>query len=465
MYQTLDFDMVSVPPMPTPSSHPPHPAAPDGSSATLAAFDAPLKRSLRREQLNSVRLRAFIVGSMILFGLFVFLAAMLIPGAAGAGFRPKLFALAPSLIPCIALAVIYEIIVAAIVTRWLRIDHDPRRVWSYLSSAIEVTFPTVAILAFSRHFDPITALSVTTNSFYLIFILFSVLRMDFGLCLFTGLLAGAQYAAVAAFVLHQGNVDIDADLMSSPIHHLIVALLYAASGIVAAFVSVRIRRQIAASIRHVEDRNRVVNLFGQHVSPEVVEKLLRQDVEVEGETRHVCVMFLDIRDFTPFTESREPEEVMRYLNTLFDTLIEAVNRHKGIVNKFLGDGFMAVFGAPIDDGDDCRHAVDAALEILRLLEEMNRAGSIPPTRIGIGLHSGRAVTGNVGSEARKEYTIIGQVVNVANRIEQLNKKFNSTLLMSEQVREKCLNHALAAEDLGPVPVKGQTTPVRVFKLA
>ncbi|MFN0071631.1 MAG: adenylate/guanylate cyclase domain-containing protein [Chloroflexota bacterium] len=205
-------------------------------------------------------------------------------------------------------------------------------------------------------------------------------------------------------------------------------------------------------------------MFGQHVSPAVVERLLQQDVEVRGEVRNVCVMFLDIRDFTAFSESREPQEVVEYLNALFVFIIACINRNHGIVNKFLGDGFMAVFGAPISSEDDRRNAVQAARETIDEVHARNLTGAIPATRISIGLHAGAVVTGNAGSEQRKEYTIIGNVVNLASRIEQLNKLFGSELLVSEAVRGAVPEARADAADIGDVEVKGRGAPVRVFRL-
>ena len=134
-------------------------------------------------------------------------------------------------------------------------------------------------------------------------------------------------------------------------------------------------------------------------------------------------MFLDIRNFSNFAANVPPAAVMAYLNKLFDFMIDIVNQHQGIINKFLGGGFMAVFGAPIDDARQCVHAVDASREILQRLDQLNAAGEIHPTRIGIGLHMGEAVTGNVGSNQRKEYTIIGDIVNLASRLKQATKEF------------------------------------------
>jgi adenylate cyclase len=179
----------------------------------------------------------------------------------------------------------------------------------------------------------------------------------------------------------------------------------------------------------------------------------------------VCVMFLDIRNFSSYAAGERPEAVMAYLNTLFDFMIDIVNEHQGIVNKFLGDGFMAVFGAPVEDAERCAHAVGASLEILERLDRLNAAGKIRPTRVGIGLHMGEAVTGNVGSTDRKEYTIIGDVVNLASRLEQATKEFQARLLISEEVRRSLDAAMPGVEDLGPVALKGQPNPARIFKVA
>jgi len=177
----------------------------------------------------------------------------------------------------------------------------------------------------------------------------------------------------------------------------------------------------------------------------------------------VCVMFFDIREFSRMANEHSPAEVMDYLNTLFGLMIPAVNTHHGIINKFLGDGFMAVFGAPVDDGQQCRHAVEAARAMLDCVDKLNREQRIPRTRVGIGLHLGVALTGNVGSGERKEYTVIGDVVNLASRIEQATKQFNASLLVSEAVANAL--GGPAGTDLGLVEIKGQACPIRLFKLA
>jgi adenylate cyclase len=176
-------------------------------------------------------------------------------------------------------------------------------------------------------------------------------------------------------------------------------------------------------------------------------------------------MFLDIRNFTSFAEKRAPEEVVNYLESLFEFMIEIVNRHHGVINKFLGDGFMAVFGAPLSEGSDCLNAIAAAQEILTRVDIEVANGRVLATRVGIGLHAGEAVTGSIGTALRREYAVIGDVVNLASRIEQLNKQFDSQFLISETVWEASLDSLAEALPMGAVQVKGRQAPIQIYQVA
>jgi adenylate cyclase len=313
--------------------------------------------------------------------------------------------------------------------------------------------------------SPAYVLAIPIPWFYFLFIILSTLRLSFALCFFTGFVAAAEYAWLAYHYLSQPQTGPIDPSLTTPLWQSFRIGALLGAGFLAGLVSLQIRRQFTRALRSVEDRNRVVSMFGQHVSPAVVDQLLNQDVELSGEVREVCVMFLDIQGFTTFAENRRPEEVVEYLNGLFSVMIEIVNRHNGIVNKFLGDGFMAVFGAPISDASASRNAVAAALETIERVQVMSAAGEIAPTFIRIGLHAGEAVTGNVGSHERKEYTIIGDVVNLASRLEQLNKQYGSQLLVSDTVLEHLDSHREQATPHGEVLVKGRERPVQVYQLA
>jgi len=269
-------------------------------------------------------------------------------------------------------------------------------------------------------------------------------------------------AAVGVIELYEANRDLFAQIARNT---LFVEGLVAAAGLLLYLALFLIFfRAYQRQRRANEERNRIMGVFGQHVSPEVVNRLLSQDFEQAGEMREVCLMFLDIRNFTAFTEKSEPQVVVEHLNSLFEFMVDCVNRHQGIVHKFLGDGFMAVFGAPIPDEKNCHHALKASIEILNELARFNAQKGGEVTRVGIGLHSGMAVTGTIGSAQRKEYTIVGDTVNVAKRIEEMNKSLGSRLLVSEEVWNKLATKP-KSEKLGQIRMKGREAPVMLYKVA
>jgi adenylate cyclase len=329
---------------------------------------------------------------------------------------------------------------------------------------VETSLPTLVILYYATIFGPVQALLMPSAFVYFIFIVLSTLRLDFALCSFTGFVAAVEYASVA-LLWGAGDTAVAEPTLSSLPNHLGKACILLVSGVSAGFVARRLRKSFTRAIESIEEGARILGVFGQHVSPEVVERLVGGDADAKGELRDVCVMFFDIRGFTAFAEKRSAEEVVAYLNVIFASAVEAVAERRGIVNKFLGDGFMAVFGAPIAEGNHCTAAVDAALDVLDRIERLVRSGRIPPTRVGIGLHTGAAIVGNIGSARRKEYTVIGDVVNLASRVEALNKELGSSLLVTEEVWEACKSDRATAVARDPIQVRGREAPVRIFQLA
>lgn len=335
----------------------------------------------------------------------------------------------------------------------------------FVNATVEISVPTAIMYLSYNIYHSIEPLFTPVLLIYFIFISLGSLRLIFTLSLFTGVVAGAEYIALSMYILIHTRFDPSYTSLYYPGMHISKGVILMLVGLVTGLVSLQIKKKMKNSIRTIEEKNRIVSMFGQHVSPEVVNKLLDQKGELGSETRYVCMMFLDIRNFTKFAETRAPEVVVSYLNNLFDFMIDIINRNKGIINKFLGDGFMAVFGAPISDGADCRNAVNAARGILERLSHDISTGDIPDTGVGIGIHAGMAVTGHIGSHQRKEYTIIGDVVNLASRIEQLNKKYNSTLLVSEEVWLSIEKSSYNTEDLGTVDIRGHSGTVHIYKLA
>jgi len=187
------------------------------------------------------------------------------------------------------------------------------------------------------------------------------------------------------------------------------------------------------------ERTRLRRMFGQYVSDEVVEKLLATGYrpDLGGEALRVTILFADIRNFTKFSQRLSSHQVVDMLNTYLSRVCEPILEQGGTVDKFIGDAVMAVFGSPVRFPDHARHAVRAALAMAATAREFRSwmcerfAGlDLPEFNIGIGLHTGDAVIGNIGSPKRKEFTAIGDTVNTASRIEEITKQLGSTIVAS-----------------------------------
>jgi len=211
--------------------------------------------------------------------------------------------------------------------------------------------------------------------------------------------------------------------------------------------------------------DRIQALFGQQVSEEVARALIESPAEIDSKPYDVTIMFLDIRDFTVFADSREPEEVARFQNIVFGELIEIVRAHQGVVLQILGDGIMAVFGAPVARPDHARNAIQAGYQMVERVKALGEAGRIPPIRVGIGLNSGKVIAGNVGNETRRFYSLTGKNVIIAARIEQLNKDYDSQFLASESTVGAQNAHRRTAQRLGDVPLKGIELPIGIYRMA
>jgi adenylate cyclase len=421
--------------------------------------------SLTTEILRSERRRVTILAGLFVFAACVYTFLAFVPGPLAPEFRVRFHAQWPWIISLYGAVAAYEWALRTGIG-WL-IEHrrQPNLALRFVNAFVETSIPTVMLFMAVSLIGPRDALGSPAFLLYFFFILLSILRLDARLCLFTGLVAAVEHFIFAYVVIGTVEPEAQASFWRTPVFNISRSLILFVAGLVAGLLAKQIKRQVEDSLRTVQERDRAVRIFGQHVSPQIADKLLHQPVELGGELRNVCVMFLDIRNFSSYAAGERPEAVMAYLNTLFDFMIDVVNEHHGIVNKFLGDGFMAVFGAPIEDAERCGHAVSASLEILERLDRLNAAGKIHPTRVGIGLHMGEAVTGNVGSTDRKEYTIIGDVVNMASRLEQATKDFHARLLISEAVRRSLDGAMSNIEDLGPVALRGQPNPARIFKVA
>ncbi len=216
-------------------------------------------------------------------------------------------------------------------------------------------------------------------------------------------------------------------------------------------------------IEGLAERDRIKDTFGRFVSPAIARTILEDPPPPEGEATTVSVLFADIRNYTTICEHLAPAEVIAMLNSYFSYMVEAVEGAGGLVYQFVGDGIMAVFGAPARQPDHCERALLAALAMQRALVEFNAAhrAGLDPLRIGVGVASGPVVAGLLGSEARVEYRVVGDTVNLASRVEGLNKDLGTELLIDEATRRGLKgDHPL--RPMGAHHVKGREQAVTVY---
>ncbi|MFC1479631.1 CHASE2 domain-containing protein [Planctomycetota bacterium] len=213
---------------------------------------------------------------------------------------------------------------------------------------------------------------------------------------------------------------------------------------------------------------KVANMFGQYVSANIVDKILKEDIDIAltGQTAEVTVLFSDIRGFTPISEKLSPEEIGRLLNTYFSVMIKTVFDHDGTLDKLMGDAIMAFFGDPVKDKDHPDKACVTALAMMQKLDHMKQNPPVPGiemVNIGIGINTGPVTVGDLGSFEYRDYTVIGDNVNLGSRLEGMNKMYGTNIIASEFTRAK-VGDSFEFRKLDAVRVKGKTEPVTIYEL-
>ena len=215
-----------------------------------------------------------------------------------------------------------------------------------------------------------------------------------------------------------------------------------------------------------KEKRRIKRIFKHYVSEEVVEELLKYPGEIPlgGNRVEVTVLFADIRGFTTLSEKRDPRQVVSILNSYFAVMANIILKNKGTLDKYIGDGILAFFGAPIAREEHAEMAVNSAIEMIPMLDVLNKELMLDvPLRIGIGIHSGEAIVGNIGSERKMEYTIIGNTVNTASRVEGLTKELQANILITEETfsRLKILDNITPEKEF---TLRGMTKPIKLYRV-
>jgi len=288
----------------------------------------------------------------------------------------------------------------------------------------------------------------------------------------------ALAGALLIFLIYLGfKRNVDARVTGGALAAASCALLFASWVLVGRLILLPVLTPLAAAwtfylaaalteyLRERRARREAVALFSRFVNPHVVRQLVeRGGIEGAGQTREVTLLFSDIRGFTTLSETRRPEEVVALLNRYFTLQVEVVFRHGGSLDKFIGDAIMALWGAPLDDAEHARNAVACALEMADTLHGFKRGLGEADAGfdVGIGIHSGPAVVGLIGSDRRREYTAIGDTVNLASRIEGITKEARRRILVSRDTMEGC-RQVFDFEFAGSYKVKGRHQAVDLFE--
>ncbi|MBI4786821.1 MAG: response regulator [Chloroflexi bacterium] len=233
------------------------------------------------------------------------------------------------------------------------------------------------------------------------------------------------------------------------------------------FNPVLLKARIGACLEKKRLRDRQRELFGKFATKEVAEELLRYGFSLGGKMVEATAMFSDIRSFTTITESQTPAATIEMLNRYFSYMVDAIGEEGGIVNQIVGDGLMAIFGAPLPRVDHRARATRAALKMCERIEQFNReqaAMNLPPIRIGIGIAAGEVIAGYTGTEARATYTCVGDTVNLAARLESHTKVVGQPILINEMARLG-LDDTFQVEERGTVQLKGKTQAIPVYSVS
>jgi adenylate cyclase len=216
----------------------------------------------------------------------------------------------------------------------------------------------------------------------------------------------------------------------------------------------------------LSEKEKIRSVMNKVVSKEVARELLRNPVELGGAERRVSILFTDIRGFTNIAESMQPADLVQMLNDYFSRMSPVIDKEGGVIDKYIGDSIMAIFGAPVEFPDDALRAVRAGAAMLTELRAFNADRAklrVPPIKIGIGINCGTVVAGNIGSETRLNYTIIGDAVNLASRLEALTKHYEVGMIVSEEVAAR-VKGKFPLRELDLVRVKGKAGGGRIFQV-
>lgn len=365
--------------------------------------------------------------------------------------------------PLIIIATTTMIITFAIGRMWVKKlqKHNKRlpKKYYWYTVVLEVSMPS-AWLIVASHVEQTSALIDSPIIFlYFILIIVSSLHLDFWVSAAMGLLIAVFFLGYTYWVTETFPLDFHLPMVV----YYMRSLMYFFAGICAGLVANELKVRLTRTNREIREKEEIEGLFNQQVSKEMVVALKeKRDFSARLD---VTILFLDIRDFTQRVQHLSPEAVNKFQNEFFSPVIELINESKGIVNQITGDGLMATFGAPVTDKTHYNCAWMAVEKILEFMEQFRQERKEhADLEIGMGLHCGEVLVGNIGTETRKQLSVSGTPVIIASRIEQLNKDLNSTVLISRELFDLVQDKIASFESKGLVKMKGLDEEVELIKV-
>ena len=294
--------------------------------------------------------------------------------------------------------------------------------------------------------------------------------------LFTGLFSSFLYLVFFLYVYFDNQIILGTLLNEytsnkiSPISVFIKITLFLLCTFILGSISGKYNNVIQQYINQFKNASeerrryqRTKNIFETYVSKEVASKALAEGISLRGDRKEATIMFCDIRNFTSITQNMSPEETVTFLNLSLPIMARIIQKNKGIVDKFTGDGLMAIFGLPNGDKEDPLMAIKSAMQILTIMNHKNRRLEQYKIELGFGIHTGDVIAGNIGTRQRMNYTVVGPNVNLASRLEGLTKKYQVNIFISDATY-KLVKDSLMAKEFGAVEVKGFSKPIKIYSV-
>jgi adenylate cyclase len=357
----------------------------------------------------------------------------------------------------------YEFLVGRLINRYVRNTMGSSNAFKITHSIIEVSLVSLFLLYMVAVKKRVLYLDSPLYLLYFFFLILSVLHMDLKISLLTGVVGAIQFSYITWYSFHTALPN-EMFIANTPENsYYVKCVILIVSGAVAGYVAAQVKRGVKVSLEAQLEKNQMQKLFGQQVSEEVVHALVE---DKGGLTKHeATVLAMDIRNFTSFAQHHSPDEIMDFQNKIFGPILDIIAEYDGVVNQIMGDGLMATFGILVPNPDHAKMAFQAALKIRQKVKELSKEGVIPATKIGLGIHTGEVVTGNIGNETRKQYSISGSAVIVAFRVEQMNKDLNSELLITGEVKTRIEVAKNQLAYLGRKIIKGFEYDMDVYQAA